>query len=119
MGFNYQHYGVLKVLRTNSFGMFLKSMVERLGVTGQNTIATMITLFQYPVDVIVNVAACMVMPTEMGKHLFVDLRKRKGPVCRPYIRTQPFGSKGLEPGERKLPGAMEEVRLNERCLALY
>jgi len=36
-------------------------MVERLGVTGQNTITT--------VDVIVYAAAHMLMPTEMGKHL--------------------------------------------------
>ncbi len=60
---------MLKVLRTNSFGVFLKSMVERLGVTGQNTITTVISLFYYPVDVIVYAAARMCMPTEMGKHL--------------------------------------------------
>ena len=62
---------MLKVLRTNSFGVFLKSMVECLGVTGQNTITTVISLFYYPVDVIVYAAARMFMPTEMGKHLSV------------------------------------------------
>jgi len=50
--------------------MLLKSMIERLGVAYENTIPTMIILIQNPVDVVVNVAACMVVPTEMGKHLF-------------------------------------------------
>lgn len=57
----------LGVVRTNSFCVFLKSMIERLGVDYDNTIPTMVTLFQYPVDVVVNVTACMVMSTEMGK----------------------------------------------------
>jgi hypothetical protein len=43
-------------------------MIERFGVAYENTIPTMIILIQYPVEVVVNVAACMVMPTEMGKH---------------------------------------------------
>ena len=59
----------LGFVRTNSFSIFLKSMVERFSVAYENTIPTMIILIQYPVEVVVNVTACMVMPTEMGKHL--------------------------------------------------
>ena len=57
--------------RTNLFGIFLKSVIEGLGVANQNAITTVIFLFQYPVDVVVNVAACMVMPKETRKHCFV------------------------------------------------
>lgn len=66
--------------------MFLKSIIERLGVAYENAIPTMVILFQCSPNVIVDVAVCVVIPTETGEHCFVDKKRNSG--SKAFIRTE-------------------------------